>query len=70
MYGFYLGYNNKLSIEFICKYPHLYSIVFMSARKKVRIPEFWIRDIQPVVNLTELFGRFGEEKTRFFLPAV
>jgi hypothetical protein len=39
IYRFYLGYKNKLSIEFIYKYLHLYSIVFMSAHKKSRILE-------------------------------
>jgi hypothetical protein len=33
IYRFYLGYKNKLSIEFIYKYLRLYSTVFMSARK-------------------------------------
>jgi hypothetical protein len=37
-YRFYVGYRNKLSVEFIYKYVHLYSIVFMSARK---IFGFW-----------------------------
>jgi hypothetical protein len=46
---FYLGYENKLSIEFnynlklsiefIYKYLHLYKIVFMLVRKKFRILE-------------------------------
>jgi hypothetical protein len=33
------NYNLKLSIEFMYKYLYLYSIVFMSARKKFRILE-------------------------------
>jgi hypothetical protein len=37
IYRFYLGYKNKLSIEFIYKYLHLYSILFVLACKKFRI---------------------------------
>jgi hypothetical protein len=50
IYRFYLGYKNKLSvefnynfklsIEFIYKYLHLYSIVFMLVCKMFQILEF------------------------------
>jgi hypothetical protein len=49
IYRFYFGYKNNVSIEFnytlklrtkfIYKHLHLYSIVFMSARKNFRILE-------------------------------
>jgi hypothetical protein len=39
MHRLYLGYKNKLCVEFIYKCVHLYSIVFTSARKMFRILE-------------------------------
>jgi hypothetical protein len=65
------NYNLKLSVKFIYKYLHLYSIVFMSARKKFRILEvfeFQVRDIRPVVpcckTVTLLVNMCGEVYAR------
>jgi hypothetical protein len=66
IYRFYLGYKNilgvefnynlKLRIEFIYKYLHLHSIVFVSKISDFggfRISEFRTRDIQPVIGKLE-----------------